>query len=233
MDDTPKFSATITISKADRESVQSFLWSLAQEAGRDNFGFYRLATEGSMKGHIQVNEINAHLGILRSTFKFLASEPDTRTARIAPYLLGRLPHHLGSLEARRLDGLSLAEKREIGNGLWELFSSGEIVEIHWDSCGDVYWYDRESEVAIFRRWLADPEVVGHLGRFARKQLRDIEADPNPNQALLFQITKTVAFQWIRRDESDVGRPFRWLRGFLALVCVPIPDLPLQRDRSEY
>jgi hypothetical protein len=220
-DETAKFSATITITKADFTSVQSFLWNFMQKTAQDNFGFQQLAELQSLKRNIQVNEFDAHFTIVRRTFEFLANPPDDKTKALGPYLLDFLPQHLQGLQkATGLDELTPSEKREIGDGLFNLFVSGEVIKRHWDSCDTLIWYRSAEEVNIFLGWFADPSVTGHLRGLNREWLREIREDRNPNRALLDKVMKMVAWQWLQDEERewDVSRPYEWIRGFLSMVC---------------
>lgn len=220
VDGTPKFTATISITKANLTSVQSFLWNFMQKAAQDNFGFQQLVDQNSVKGSIGVNEFDANLTIVRRTFAILQEAPDQRTQPLASYLLNLLPQHLDILEkATGIDALTSSEKEYIGDGLFSLFFSGEVIERHWDSCDALYWYETPSEIETFRRWLEDPSVIRRLGRLDRQWLREVATDSNPNQALLFNVTKMIGRHWLRDRKWDAYKPFDWLRGFLSLVSL--------------
>ncbi|EFX01558.1 nacht and tpr domain containing protein [Grosmannia clavigera kw1407] len=221
VDEAPTFSATITIAKADLTSVQSFLWSFMQKANQDTLGFQQLTDQTGIKGTIGVNRFDAHLSIVQQTFSILAEAPDLRTRPLASYLLNYLPQHLEVLEeATGIDALTPAEKQMVGEGLFSLVVSGEVIERHWGSCDALVWFREDDEVRVFRRWLADPSVTSRLGRLDREWLRDVEADQRPNRALLAKLAKTVARHWLRDTDWEVRISYEWLRGLLMLSGAP-------------
>ena len=217
--DEAKFSVTITITKANLTSVQRFLWNLAMKVSQDNFGFERLEDKTRVKGSIQVNEFDSYLTILRRTFTLLNGEPNKATQAIAPYLLNYLPQHLDALRnAPTGQPITLAEKQEIGDGLHSLFATGDVIERHWDSCGELIWYKNQDELEIFLGWLKDSDVTCGLGRMDRKWLNKVAASSNPCRALLMNVMKMVAGKLLQGTEWDVERPYRWIGKFLDLVC---------------
>jgi len=218
VDESPKFTGCITITKGDLQSVQRFLWSLPQKLEHDSTRFRELVDQNSAKGDIGVDEYDAHLAIVRSTFILLKEPPNERTEAIAEYLLRYLPNHLEKLEsATGVNKLTDAEKTEIGDGIYEIFFDN-VLEKHWKSCGaDDFWYGNAKEVTVFRRWLSDDTAIGQLGRLDREWLQGVEHDKNPNQALLARIMKFVSRHWLRDTEWEVARPFVWLQDYFAMV----------------
>ncbi|KAI1410983.1 hypothetical protein F5Y13DRAFT_201740 [Hypoxylon sp. FL1857] len=221
VDDTPTFTATITITKGDLRSVQSFLWSLSQKVdslAHDTFGFEQISDQKGVKNNIQVNEVDAHLTIVRRTFSMLASEPTKESELLGVYLVDFLPQHLKELleKATGYDELTPPQKQEIGEGLFSLFVSGEAVERHWHSCRNVIWFREPDEVETFRKWLEDPIATSRLGRLDREWLKKAQANSNPNQALLENIMRTVAWHWLCDREWDAVKAFQWLKGFLRI-----------------
>lgn len=225
IDETPKFTATITISQGDLRSVQSFLWSLTQKFNHDSLGFNQLADQSNVKGNIRLDHYDAHLGIVRSTMNLLAEPPNTRTDAMATYLITFLPAHLEQLEeATGLDALTDAEKIEIGDGVYNLFFSNPL-EAHWNKWGHVLWIGEARQVTVFRRWLADPVATSQLRYLDREWLQKVERDPNPNQALLKRIMEKVAWRWLRDTEWDAGESFKWLRAYLLMVGILKYSMP--------
>ncbi|KAI1374884.1 hypothetical protein F4677DRAFT_447150 [Hypoxylon crocopeplum] len=217
-DDTSTFSATITITKGDVRSVQSFLWSLSQKfdsLAHDTFGFQQILDQKRMKNNIQVNEVDGNFTIVRRTFHFLASEPNKESQALGNYLLKYLPRHLEQItqKATGYEELTPSQKREVGEGLFALFVSGEVIERHWYSCQLLDWYDKPEDVEIFRRWLDDPSTTGHLGWLDREWLKEVKEDSNPNQAILGKIMKKVATHWLCDRKWNAVKAFKWLKGF--------------------
>ncbi|KAI0834307.1 hypothetical protein F5Y06DRAFT_307099 [Hypoxylon sp. FL0890] len=231
VDDTPTFTATITITKGDLRSVQSFLWSLSQKVdslAHNAFGFEQIAEQKGMKNNIQVNEVDANLTIVRRTFSMLAGEPNKESEALGHYLLDFLPQHLNDLleKATGYDELTASQKQEIGEGLFSLFVTGEVVERHWQSCQSLIWYREPGEVETFRRWLEDPIAISHLGRLDREWLKKVKAHSNPNQALLENIMRTVARHWLCDRKWNAAKALNWLRGFRQM---PSPHEKAQDD----
>lgn len=216
-DSTPRFTATITITKGDLSSVQSFLWSLMQKTAQDNFGFQQLDSQATLKSPIKVNVYDAHFSIVQTTFKFLADPPNKKTQTFGEYLMAWLPDHLKKLEeAKGLDELTPAQKQFIGDGVFALVDDDTIIR-HWESSRRVTFFRSAGEVQVFRRWLSDPVAICSLRRREREWLEEVRRDRNPNQALLKGVTKLVAHGWMRAREWDVARPLEWIRGYLAMV----------------
>ncbi|KAI1214432.1 uncharacterized protein F4807DRAFT_128353 [Annulohypoxylon truncatum] len=221
VDDTPTFTATISVTKGDLRTVQSFLWSLSQKVdslAHDTFGFEKIAEQKGVKNNIQLNEVDGYFSLLRRTFSLLASEPNKESEMLGDYLLNYLPQHLEELWEKSIgfDELTLSQKQEIGEGLFSLFVSGEAIERHWNSCQSVVWYNTPDEIKIFRTWLDDANVTSRLGRLDRDWLKKVKESSNPDQALLENIMRTVAWLWLRDRKWAAVRPFAWLRGFHEL-----------------
>ncbi|KAI2616328.1 hypothetical protein GGR54DRAFT_241906 [Hypoxylon sp. NC1633] len=221
-DDNPKFSATISIMKGDFRSVQTFLWSLSQKIdslAHDEFGFQQISEQQRVKNNIQVNEVDGNYTIIRRTFKLLAGEPNKESKELGSYLLRALPDHLDEItkKASGYEELTSAQKREIGEGLFTLFVTGEVVERHWDSCQVLSWYGDPDQVSIFRNWLDDTSATSHLGWLDREWLKGVKANQNPNQALLVKIMETVARHWLRERKWEATKAFQWLKGFRQIA----------------
>ncbi|KAI1452293.1 hypothetical protein F4805DRAFT_470971 [Annulohypoxylon moriforme] len=234
VDDAPTFTATITVTKGDLRSVQSFLWSLSQKVdslAHHTFGFEEIAEQKGVKNSIQLNEVDAFLSLVRRTFNLLANEPNKESGLLGDYLLNYLPQHLEELwtKSNGYDELTLPQKQEIGEGLFSLFVTGEAIERHWDSCQSVIWYYTPSEVQIFRKWLDDANVTSRLGRLDRDWLKKVKDSSNPNQALLENIMRTVARHWLCDTEWVAVRAFAWLRGIRDMP--PPPQEPSNADAN--
>ncbi|OTA57974.1 hypothetical protein K449DRAFT_398189 [Hypoxylon sp. EC38] len=238
VDDTPTFTATITITKGDLRSVQSYLWSLSQKVdylAHNTFGFEQIAEHKGMKNNIQINKVDGHLTIVRRTFSLLATEPNKDTQVLGLYLLAYLPYHLNELleNATGYDELTPSQKQERGEGLFSLFVTGETIEKHWDACVDVKWFRDPGEVETFRKWLEDPTATSHLGRLDREWLKKIKNSSNPNQALLENIMRTVAWHWLCDRKWAAAKAFKWLRGFRQMPLRPESSQSYIRDDISY
>ncbi|KAI1651259.1 uncharacterized protein F4817DRAFT_179945 [Daldinia loculata] len=188
-DNPPRISATITITNVNRTTVQRFLWDLNTYSTLEKFSFQQgLGNSNSPKGHIQVNEVDSHLDIVKLTFEFLREPVDPRTQPIGRYLLCHLPDHLKVLhEATGLDVIGPNDKREIGKGIYDLFDDVEIVERRWGSCGTVMWFGNSEQMSIFWKWLQDPVAISSLSRNDKKILVNARSDENPDRQLLTPI----------------------------------------------
>lgn len=220
-DETPKFSATITITKGDRTSVQSFLWQLIHKINMYDLIPEDRDSQKSTKEAIQVNDFDAHLTIVRRGLQFIDEDPNPNTEALGRYALYFLPDHLSDLkdaEAAGPDSLKPSEKREIGNGLYKLFSHPNNIEKHWRSCDRVIWYGDEEEIAIFLSWLADESVTSHLGYRDRIWLKDTVAKHRtPARPLLLDLMNMLARHWLRDSSWEVSSVFEWLQGYLTMV----------------
>ncbi|EXM19566.1 hypothetical protein FOTG_12421 [Fusarium oxysporum f. sp. vasinfectum 25433] len=97
-DDTPRITATITITKGDITTVQNFLWALFQKSVVEKFEFEPLAGQITQtKSEIRVNDSDAHLAIVMQAISFLIKKPDARTESLGRYLVWNLPIHLKEL----------------------------------------------------------------------------------------------------------------------------------------
>ncbi|KAF3071223.1 hypothetical protein GL218_00866 [Daldinia childiae] len=196
-DDPPRISATITITNVDRTTVQRFLWDLNTYSTLDKFSFQQGSdNSNSPKGHIQVNEVDSHLHIVKLTFEFL--------------------HHLKVLyEATGLDVIGPNDKREIGRGIYDLFDDVEIVERHWDSWGAT-WFRSSEQTSIFWKWLQDPVAISSLSRNDKKLLVNARSDENPDRKLFTPILTHIAHIWLQTRKGAPIVAFSWIRGFLSL-----------------
>ncbi|KAI1442152.1 hypothetical protein F5Y02DRAFT_421269 [Annulohypoxylon stygium] len=229
-DDAPTFTATISISKGDLRSVQSFLWSLSQKVdsmAHDTFGFQNITEQKGIKNNIQLNEVDGYFSLLRRTFSLLSNEPTKEAGVLGEYLVNFLPQHLEQLwkKSTGYDELTLSQKQEIGEGLFSLLVTGEVVERHWDSCQSASWVRFPDEVHTFRLWLEDPDVTSRLGRMDRDWLKKVKESSNPNQALLENIARTVSRRWLCDREWVAIRAFTWLKDIrsMAPVATKEPD----------
>lgn len=218
MDEDPKLSATISITKADVVTVQSFLWNFTEKAKHDVFGFQQLETKKGIKSSIGVNKIDAYLAMVLQTFEILKNDSKEETHLSASYLLKHLPHNLEALEKTEdKDELTASEKAEIGKNVFSLFVSGETIERHWDSRDSLKWYKDKDQIRIFKRWLENPSLTSHLGRLDSEWLMEVHANSDPNQALLAKVTKTVARHWLRDTKWEAGSAYKWLQDLQSLV----------------
>lgn len=215
----PKISLNLTISNGDITTVQNFLWSLFQKSMVDKFDFEPISgSTSSAAREIQVNEYDAHLAIVKRALRFLTTSPDDRTKPIGNYLIRELPRHLERLnEAVGYDEILASDKKDIGDGLFALFVSGDVIERHWESFNSVNWFSEVDRIEIFRKWLKDPDAIGHLGRLDKDWLRTVNTSQRPNRELLLPMMKTVAHHWLQDRMWGSQGCFGTLRLFLLLV----------------
>ncbi|KAI0387344.1 hypothetical protein F5Y04DRAFT_239985 [Hypomontagnella monticulosa] len=221
IDETPRFSATITITKGDRTNVQSFLWQLMHKINTYDLVPEDSETRKPTKESIQVNEFDAHLTIVRRILQLIDEDPNPNTEALGKYALCFLPDHLSDLKNAEVagpDSLKPSEKREIGNGLYKLFSHPNNIEKHWKSCGWVVWYGTKEEIAIFLSWLADESVTGHLGYRDRIWLKDTVAKhKTPARPLLSDLMNMLARRWLQDSSWEAPTVFWWLERYLTMV----------------
>lgn len=218
-EDAPKISLNITVTNADITTVQNFLWSLFQKSMVDKFEFDPISTQKShVAREIQVNMYDAHLAIVKHALRYLTSAPDVRTKPIGDYLARKLPAHLDKLsQADGYDEILSSDKKEIGDGLFSLFVSGEVIERHWESLKYILWFGEDSQVEILRKWLQDPGAISHLGRLDKDWLKSVSASQRPNRELLTPLMKKIAYRWLQDRTWDSKDCFGALRRFLTLV----------------
>jgi alkyl hydroperoxide reductase subunit AhpC len=220
-DASPKFKVDISITKADLTSVQSFLWNLIQKTGQDSLRFEEITEQSKLKGRIQVNESDAHLAILRSTFIFLKEPYDAKHESLGSYMLEHLPFHLKALEtATGHDALTDTEFREIGTGLFDFLVSHPI-QTHWDAMTSISWHCDPDLVQTFVGWLTKPSVTKYLGGLDREWIAEVEKDSHPCRRLLSRLTKKVAWLWLRDSSNHVYWPTTWVRQYLDMVSLGI------------
>ncbi|KAI1873242.1 uncharacterized protein JN550_003495 [Neoarthrinium moseri] len=226
-DNAPQITAKIEITKGDMKSIQSFCWDLSKKVAQISFDFDKAVEAGNVRESLQVNKIDSLISILRASFKILGNTPDKKTQGLGSYVLAYLPQHLEALEDTNT--LDAQEIRDIGEGLYAVFESGDVVKRHWDVVDWVIWYRDAAEVTIMRRWLCNPNIRSKLGTKDRKWLEEVEKDSNPNQALLRPIMEMVARRWLQDTEWPVERLFEWLRGYLTM---PSSDAPASVKQGE-
>ena len=226
-DSVPRISATIQITNADMRSVQSFLWRLNEKAVIENFVFDQTTTATTLKGSIHCNEMDAHLSIVKQTFKLLTADPDDRTSALSQYLLDRLPDHLDKLyDAAGIDELTPADKREIGKGLFNLLEDGETLERFWwhrgntrENVSTANWVIDHSRVDVFWKWLDDPEATRTLGKKDKEWLQQQKSASDSNRALMRPTIVMVAKNWLQGRDWVVDDAFLWLQAYLQRVSL--------------
>jgi hypothetical protein len=233
-EDTPRITATITITKADFKIAQSFLWKLC-ETGMREFAFNDLAATTRIKDSIGVNAFDAHLSIVEQSFKLILHNPDDMTKSAASYMLGYLPEHLRFLrEAPEFHELRDADKREIGNGVFSLIVKGDIFKTYWDSCGppERLWVDHEDDITSLWEWLKDPGAIRYLGTKDNDWLEQLKSEANPNRSLMQPVTEMIAKSWLQDRKWKANDTFEWIRGFLKLPKVVFSTvIPPEREQS--
>ncbi|KAG6354230.1 hypothetical protein INS49_004834 [Diaporthe citri] len=123
-DETPKITASFEITKGGLQSVQTFCWSLSQQVARLSFNFDQAAlAAGNVRKSFRLNEVDANISMLRSTFKILGAKPNPRTQPLGRYAMAYLPQHIERLGD--VDQLERQEKIDIAMG----FDDKEITTI--------------------------------------------------------------------------------------------------------
>lgn len=222
--DDPKITATISITNGDLKLVQRFFWDLNHYSFLGGFAFEPTSDQTNVgQRKIQVYEADAHLEIVKRTFDIL-SQPvvDERGKALVPYLMRSLTTHLKALsEVTGLDELQPADKQFIGSHVYEMFNEGDVIERNWDFCYAVRWYERDDEMDIFWEWLDDPVAIAGLGPRDKRWLAELKKDKkHRNSGLLTPAMTMVARNWLQDTKWSTFRVFRWIRGFLRLVCSP-------------
>jgi hypothetical protein len=218
-EDAPKISLSISVTNADTTTVQNFFWSLFQKSMVEKFDFEPISNQkGRVAREIQVNMYDAHLAIVKHALRYLTSPPDVRTKPIGDYLARRLPSHLDKLsQADGYDEILSSDKKEIGDGLFSIFVSDEVIERHWESLKLIAWFGEDSQVEILRKWLQDPGAIGHLGRLDKDWLKFVNTNQRPNRELLTPLMKNIAKRWLQDRTWQTHDCFSVLRQFLNLV----------------
>lgn len=161
---------------------------------------------------------DAHPAIVKHALHYLTSAPDVRTKPIGDYLARKLPAQLDKLsQADGYDEILSSDKKEIGDGLFSLLVSGEVIERHWESLKYILWFGEDSQVEILRKWLQDPGAIGHLGRLDKYWLKSVSASQRPNRELLIPLMKKIAPHWLQDRTWGSKDCFGALRRFLTLV----------------
>ena len=219
-DDTPKITATITITRADISMVQRFLWSLSERAIFDKFGFNEFATKIENKGSISVNLIDAQLNMTKQCLKLLNAEPDEKTKPLVSYALVYLTAHLASVKSEAdLGNIESSDKKEIGKDLVTLLSDVDAIEKHWTpSSGMIFsWLDPHGGVAAFHAWLTDSEAMDQLGKSDKRWVRQATWDSKEKGGFLKPMTRMVARHWLKDREWNVSEAYNWVDSFVSLV----------------
>ncbi|UKZ93485.1 uncharacterized protein TrAFT101_008400 [Trichoderma asperellum] len=160
---------------------------------------------------------DAHLAIVKHALHYLTSAPDVRTKPIGDYLARKLPAQLDKLsQADGYDEILSSDKKEIGDGLFSLLVSGEVIERHWESLKYILWFGEDSQVEILRKWLQDPGAIGHLGRLDKDWLKSVSASQRPNRELLIPLMKKIVSHWLQDRTWGSKDCFGALRRFLTL-----------------
>ncbi|KAG4291518.1 hypothetical protein FPRO06_13739 [Fusarium proliferatum] len=222
-DETPTYSATITITRGDIRSAQTFLWSLSQKlesASRDIYGFEQAASQHSSQAKIQVNEVDAHFTISKTAFSILAKDPCDESEPLNQYLIDYLPYHLDKLtRGEGNDQLTNKQKQVIGEGIFTIFASGECAKRHWGSYQKVRWLRDPDALNSFQKWLDDPIATSKLGILDHDWLTKVRSDANPHQALLAKVAETVAMHWLHDSAWYASDACKWLQEYFQLPAV--------------
>ncbi|KAF4415260.1 Nacht and tpr domain containing [Fusarium acutatum] len=217
-DDTPKITATITITKGDITTVQNFLWTLFQKSVVEKFEFEPLAGQvNQTKREIRVNGYDAHLAIVMQAIGFLIKEPDARTESLGRYLVWNLPKHLEELNNPESDHkVDNAAKKGIDIMLFDILGQGTIIRRHWKHFVDVPLFGNTAQISTLLTWLQDPDVTGHFGIYQMDWLDKVISSPSPRRALLFSMARGVGHRWLKSRENDPSEAYRSLIQYLSL-----------------
>lgn len=218
--DRATVSMTITINRMDEEHCRHFLWDLAHKGIRDNFKFdfdTPSTTQHGSHSAIAVSEFEAQHTLVRRSFQYLNSEPSDNTKDIGPYIVCWLPHHLGRLRQLEdeMQGLLMPEEKyEIGENLYQLFRSPDIIQRHkrdFEREGGLWWAD---EMAEFQKWFEDPVVVRKLD----KKWRDsVQKTRNPMKGYLKHLVRMVVEGFLRGRDWNVQNAIYWISEFIDAV----------------
>lgn len=219
----PTISMSITINNVDQELCQHFLWDLAQKSIRDKFRFDFDAAANRLHGSqttIGVDEFDAHHTIVKHTLEYLSNEPNEQTKAIGQYLVVWLPFHLTrlrELETEDKGELMPLEKRNIADGLYNIFKSDFIFQRHKDSFeGQVgscsYW--TPSEMKDVNEWFMDSAAMRRLDK---KWLRDVKSAPNPTRGYLRPLVEVVLDQFLRGRKWGALSGYNWIEQFFVMV----------------
>ncbi|KAF5558688.1 Nacht tpr domain-containing protein [Fusarium phyllophilum] len=217
-DDTPRITATITITKGDITTVQNFLWTLFQKSVVEKFEFEPLAGQVTQtRGEIRVNDYDAHLAIVMQAISFLIKKPDDRTENLGRYIVWNLPKHLKELKNPERDHkVDNAAKKDIGSMLFDILGQGTIIRRHWKHFVDVPLFGDTAQISTLLAWLQDPDVTGHFGIYQMDWLDKVISSPSPQRALLFSIAREVGHRWLKSREHDPCEAYRSLIQYLSL-----------------
>ncbi|KAI7768372.1 hypothetical protein LZL87_012456 [Fusarium oxysporum] len=217
-DDTPRITATITITKGDITTVQNFLWTLFQKSVVEKFEFEPLAGQTTQtRGEIRVNDSDAHLAIVMQAVSFLIKKPDARTESLGRYLVWNLPVHLKELNNPERDHkVDNSAKKDIGNMLFDILGQGTIIRRHWKHFVDVPLFGNTIQISTLLAWLQDPDVTGHFGIYQMDWLDKVISSSSPQRALLFSMAREVGHRWLKSRENDPWEAYRSLNLYLSL-----------------
>ncbi|EWG48923.1 hypothetical protein FVEG_08568 [Fusarium verticillioides 7600] len=217
-DDTPRITATITITKGDITTVQNFLWTLFQKSVVDKFEFEPLAGQVTQtKGEIRVNGYDAHLAIVMQAISFLIKKPDDRTESLGRYLVWNLHKHLKELNNPESDyKVDNAAKKEIGSMLFDILGQGTIIRRHWNHFVDFPLFGDTTQISTLLTWLQDPDVTGHFGIYQMDWLDKVISSPSPHRALLSSMAREVGHRWLKSRGNDPCEAYRSLIRYLSL-----------------
>ncbi|EXK84396.1 hypothetical protein FOQG_11434 [Fusarium oxysporum f. sp. raphani 54005] len=217
-DDTPRITATITITKGDITTVQNFLWALFQKPVVEKFEFEPLAGQITQtKSEIRVNDSDAHLAIVMQAISFLIKKPDARTETMGRYLVWNLPIHLKELNNPERDHkVDNAAKKDIGSMLFDILGQGTIIRRHWKHFVDVPLFGNTTQISTLLAWLQDPDVSGHFGVYQMDWLDKVISSTSPHRTLLSSMAREVGHRWLRSSENDPWEAYRSLRRYLSL-----------------
>ncbi|KAK4165325.1 hypothetical protein QBC43DRAFT_315721 [Cladorrhinum sp. PSN259] len=213
-------SLELKITNADVATVQRFLWDLTRFSTLENFGFANNGPNSqsiSLKQPIGVNNIDAHLAIVKCAVKFLQGPQDSRSERAGPYLVDWLPDHLDVLRyATGLDSVGEADMREISQCVLELFEDPRLFRTHWHFFKGFPSFITLDIINSYWNWLHDEAASRGFNRKQREWIRTT-LKPRQKYRLVFSLVKTVADIWLRSSEGLPHEAFTWVRKYLFLL----------------
>jgi hypothetical protein len=220
----PTISMSITINNVSEQLCHHFLWDLAQVSIRDKFKFDFDAASHRLHGQqatIEVDEFEAHHTIVKHAFEYLKGEPSEQTKAIGQYLVVWLPFHLTrlrELETEDKGELMPSDKRNIANGLYNVFKSDTTFQRHKNSFeghdgSRSYW--KPSEMTDVNEWFRDSAASRLLDK---KWLTAVKSAPNPTRGYLRPLVQLVLDQFLKDRAWGALSCYRWIEQFVVMVC---------------
>ena len=231
--ESPKISATITITKADSRSVQNFLWRLTERAVREDFEFNDLTSQSFIsKPSIGVNKIDALVTIVEHSLEVVKQDTSDGRKDLLSYIWTYFPDDLERLiDCSDAMCMTEDEKSNIGEMIYSLFEDGEMLEKYIDDLESIAqnWLSGQPGPIAFWHWLQDESAIRGLRKRDKEFLRHARSQSNSDQSLLQPVTEMVARHWLTTRSSSVNGTSSWMLNFIALVR---KSLYLNRNQAD-